>query len=165
MHRTRDGRHIALSAATQVVASRLLTMIGGEHLDGDERFASPMARASNMNALYQIIDEWVAARTADEVFAAAQEADVVIGPIYSVDDILADAQIAARNNVVRSERQVPMPAVLPSISNVVPGVPAAAPLIGQHSAEALRLAGYSEIEIERLEASRVIWNDWRRVAS
>ena len=165
MHRTKDGRHVALSAATQVVASRLLTMIGGEHLDGDERFASPMARSSNMNALYQIIDEWVAARTADEVFAAAQEADVVIGPIYSVDDILADAQIAARDNVVQSERQVPMPAVLPSISNVVPGVPAAAPLIGQHSAEALRFAGYSETEIERLEASRVIWNDRRRVPS
>ena len=46
-------------------------MIGGETLDRDERFASPQARASNMNALYQIVDEWIAQRTADEAFAAA----------------------------------------------------------------------------------------------
>ncbi len=161
MHRTRDGKHVALSAATQAVASRLLVMIGGETLDRDERFASPQARAGNMSALYGIIDAWVAERTAGEVFAAAQAADVVIGPIYSVDDILADAQIAARDNVTRSERQVPMPAVLPSIGNIKPSVPTAAPRIGQQSAEALGLAGYSETEIERLKASRLIWNDGR----
>lgn len=161
MHRTKDGRHVALSAATQAVASRLLTMIGGEQLDRDERFASPMVRAGNMNALYRIIDEWVAIRTADEVFAAAHGADVVIGPIYSVDDILADAQIAARDNVVHSGGQVPMPAVLPSISNVEPNVPAAAPTIGQHSSEALEFAGYGRAEIEHFKTSRLIWNDGR----
>ena len=161
MHRTKDGRYVALSAATQAVASRLLTMIGGETLDRDERFASPQARAGNMSALYQIIDEWIAQRTADETFAAAEDADVVIGPIYSVDDILADAQIAARDNVMNSERKVPMPAVLPSISSIKPNVPIAAPTIGQHSGEALDFAGYSEAEIERMKASRLIWNDER----
>ena len=130
-------------------------------LDRDERFASPQARAGNMSALYQIIDEWIAQRTADETFDAAEDADVVIGPIYSVDDILADAQIAARDNVMNSERKVPMPAVLPSISSVKPNVPIAAPTIGQHSGEALDFVGYSEAEIERMKASRLIWNDER----
>ena len=104
-------------------------------------------------------------RTADEVFAEAQKADVVIGPIYSVDDILADPQIAARNNIIRSERQVPMPAVLPWISNIMPNSPAPSPMIGEHSAEALRFAGYAKAEIERLNASGLMWNDGRRVAS
>ena len=85
MHRTKDGKYVAVSAATQEVASRLLVMIGGETLDRDERFASPQARASNMNVLYQIVDEWIAQRTADEAFAAGRDSDVVIGPIYSVD--------------------------------------------------------------------------------
>jgi len=165
MHRTKDGKYVALSAATQAVASRLLVMIGGETLDRDERFASPQARAGNMNVLYHIVGEWIAQRTADEAFAAAQDADVVIGPIYSVVDILADAQIAARDNVVHSRRQVPMPGTLPSISNIATSVPADAPAIGQHSAAALDLAGYSESEIERLKASGVIWIDGRRVLS
>ena len=157
MHRTKDGKHVALSAATQAVAGRLLVMIGGETLSRDERFASPQARAMNMNALYGLIDDWVGARTADEVFAAAQAADVVIGPIYSVDDILADPQIAARENIVHSERQVPMPAVLPSISGIARNGPTAAPAIGQHSTEVLRLAGYSDAEIERFKQARLIW--------
>lgn len=159
MHRTKDGKHVALSAATQAVANRMMVMIGGEALSRDERFASPQARAGNMSALYAVIDEWVGARSADEVFAAAAKADVVIGPIYSVDDILVDAQIAERGNIAHSERQVPMPAVLPSLSNVTAAVPAVAPSIGQHSAEALALAGYSETEIERFKATRLIWND------
>jgi crotonobetainyl-CoA:carnitine CoA-transferase CaiB-like acyl-CoA transferase len=164
MHRTKDGKYVALSAATQAVASRVLVMIGGEALDRDQRFASPQARAGSMNALYRIIDEWIAGRTADEVFAAAQEADVVVGPIHSVDDMLADPQIAARDNIMHSARQVPMPAVLPWISNVTPSDPAASPMIGQHSAEALEFAGYSKAEVECIEVSGLIWNDGRRMA-
>jgi crotonobetainyl-CoA:carnitine CoA-transferase CaiB-like acyl-CoA transferase len=157
MHRTRDGKHVALSAATQAVASRMMVMIGSEALSRDARFASPQARAANMSALYAIIDDWVGARSADEVFAAAQEADVVIGPIYSADDMLSDPQIVARDNIVHSERQVPMPAVLPSISGIARNGPSAAPAIGQHSAEALTLAGYGATDIERFRATGLIW--------
>jgi crotonobetainyl-CoA:carnitine CoA-transferase CaiB-like acyl-CoA transferase len=162
MHRTKDGRHVALSAATQAVASRVLTMIGGEALDRDPRFASPAARAANMSALYQIIDRWVGERTAADVLAAALEADVVIGPIYSVDDILSDTQIAARGNVVQSARQVPMPVALPSISNITRSIPAAAPAIGQHTDEALALGGFSEAEIGRFKSTGLIWHDGRQ---
>jgi crotonobetainyl-CoA:carnitine CoA-transferase CaiB-like acyl-CoA transferase len=161
MHRTSDGKHVALSAATQAVANRLLAMIGGEAFGHDSRFASPQARAGNMSELYEVIDAWVSKRTAAEVFAAARKADVVIGPIYSVDDILADVQIAARGNVVQSERQVPMPAIMPSINNCAPGIPTAAPTVGQHSAEALALAEYAAADIERFKASRLIWSDGR----
>ena len=165
MHRTKDGKYVALSAATQAVASRVLVMIGGEMLERDQRFASPQARANSMNTLYRIIDEWIAGRTADEVFAEAQKADVVVGPIYSVDDILADPQIAARDNIIRSQRQVPMPAMLPWIGNIKPNSPAPSPIIGEHSAEALQFAGYTKAEIEHLNASGLMWNDGRRVAS
>lgn len=157
MHRTRDGKHVALSAATQAVAERLMIMIGGKELAQDPRFASPMTRLDHMPALYESIDTWVAQRTAEEVFAAAREADVVIGPIYTVDDILADRQIAARGNIVRSERGVPMPGVVPTVSNTRPAVHGPGPSIGQHTAEALELAGYIENDIARLHEAGVIW--------
>lgn len=156
MHRTGDGKYLAVSAATQAVASRLIRMIGDDTLARDERFASPQARANNMDALYRVIDGWIDERSADEVLAAAEDADVVIGRIYSVDDILVDPQISVRGNIVYSDRQVPMPAPLPLVGGVAPVI-GAAPRIGEHSMEVLKLAGLGADEIVRLAASRVIW--------
>ncbi|MBK9609423.1 MAG: CoA transferase, partial [Betaproteobacteria bacterium] len=71
MHRTADGRFVAISAANQAVAYRLLRMIGGDALAQDPRFDSPATRFRNMTPLYAILDAWIGARTLAEVEALA----------------------------------------------------------------------------------------------
>ena len=45
----------------------------------------------------QVIGDWVALRTVDEVLAAMKEASVPSGPILSTADIYAEEQYQARN--------------------------------------------------------------------
>ena len=99
--RTRDSRLLTVSAATPSVADRLLVMVGGGALRDDPRFSTLAARMANMDALDAIIAEWMARHDAAEAMRLVRENDDVVGPIHDADDILADAHVAARDNVVR----------------------------------------------------------------
>lgn len=101
MPRTLDGHYITFSAASQEVAVRLLTMIGGDQLAIDPRFATADARRIHMDALYEQIDAWCATRTRGDILQQAALADVVAGPIFDATNIASDPEIAERGNLQR----------------------------------------------------------------
>ncbi len=101
MPRTLDGHYITFSAASQEVAVRLLTMIGGHPLATDPRFATAEARRIHMDALYEHINAWCATRTRSDILAQAALADVVAGPIFDAINIASDPEIAERGNLQR----------------------------------------------------------------
>ncbi|MDO8277372.1 MAG: CoA transferase [Burkholderiaceae bacterium] len=153
MHRTADGKHVAISAANQAVAVRLMRLVGGEEMVADERFATPAARAVNMAAIYAAIDQWVGERSLTAVMEAGSHADVVIGPVYDVFEILADEQIRARGNLTSQEMA---DKVERRSANIIPRIfessnpIAAAPVMGQHRAEvAVLVASAATPGVER----------------
>jgi crotonobetainyl-CoA:carnitine CoA-transferase CaiB-like acyl-CoA transferase len=138
MHPTGDGKYVAISAVTQATAMRLMNMVGGPELCADPRFATAEARSSGLADLYAQIDRWTGARTTREIQETAAAQDVVLGPIYTTDDVLADEQIAARGNIV-TVGGVPMPSVTPRLSSLEPDIRHPGRDIGQNSAEILAL--------------------------
>jgi len=117
MHPTGDGKYVAISAVTQATAMRLMHMVGGPELCADPRFATAEARSGGLADLYARIDAWTGARTTREIIETAASHDVVLGPIYTTDDVLADEQIAARGNIVTVDG-VAMPSVTPRLSGM-----------------------------------------------
>jgi formyl-CoA transferase len=120
MHRTKDGKYVAISAANQAVAMKLLHMIGGETLTGNPRYSSVAARAESVHEIYSLLDAWVGAHSLAEVLEAAAASDVVIGPIYETSDILANPHITARGNLIEIEtrdgQSMTMPQAVPRLS-------------------------------------------------
>ncbi len=143
MHPTGDGKYVAISAVTQATALRLMNMVGGPELCADPRFATAEARSAGLDDLYARIDAWTGARTTEEIIETAAAQDVVLGPIYTTDDILADEQIAARRNIVTvpdtDGRPLAMPSVTPQLSSSTPAITHSGPRIDQHKAAVLRL--------------------------
>jgi crotonobetainyl-CoA:carnitine CoA-transferase CaiB-like acyl-CoA transferase len=129
MHPTAEGKYVAISAVTQATAMRLMNMVGGPELCADPRYATPEARSTGLSELYAKIDAWTGARTTPQILETAASQDVVLGPIYSTDDILADAQIAARGAIV-SANGLLQPNVTPRFSGLEPAEPKPAPTIG-----------------------------------
>ncbi|MBI1800428.1 MAG: CoA transferase [Chloroflexi bacterium] len=86
----------------------------------DERFATLPARTANADALYAIIDEWARTKTAAELMATLDAAQVPADVIASVADLFADPHIQARANIVRvpDERvgALAVPGVIPKMS-------------------------------------------------
>src|ERR1700722_5932355 len=136
MHPTGDGKYVAISAVTQATAMRLMHMVGGPELCADPRFATAEARSGGLADLYARIDRWTGARTTPEILETAASHDVVLGPVYTTDDVLADEQIAARGNIVTVDG-VAMPSVTPRLSGMDGTIRGVGPEVGANNAEIL----------------------------
>ena len=151
--RTRDG-HLTVGANTQRLWERLCAAIGREDLLADERFAVNADRMANRAELQAELEETLAARGTDEWVATLEEAGVPAGPIHDYAEVFADPHTQAREMEVEMEhaeegtvRGLGIPVKL---SETPGSVRRAAPLLGQHTAEVLREAGFAEAEIEAL---------------
>ncbi|AZM93648.1 CoA transferase [Streptomyces sp. W1SF4] len=99
-YRCRDGRWVAVSTSTQSVAERVMRLVGRAHLIEEPWFATGSGRAEHVEELDAAVGGWIAARGADEVVAAFEEAEAAVAPVYSAADIAADPQFAALGTVV-----------------------------------------------------------------
>ena len=133
MHPTGDGKYVAISAVTQATAMRLMNMVGGPELCADPRYATAEARSTGLSELYARIDAWTGARTTQQILETAAAHDVVLGPIYTTSDILADEQVAARGNVIEVGG-VAMPSVTPRLSGLGAEVRNLGPAVGADNA-------------------------------
>ncbi|MBI3734314.1 MAG: CoA transferase [Chloroflexi bacterium] len=117
---TADGQWIAINANTDRLWRRWARVMERDDLLTDERFATLPARTANADALYAIIDEWARTKTAAELMATLDAAQVPADVIASVADLFADPHIQARANIVRvpDERvgALAVPGVIPKMS-------------------------------------------------
>jgi crotonobetainyl-CoA:carnitine CoA-transferase CaiB-like acyl-CoA transferase len=163
MHRAKDGQYVAISAASQPVMARLLEMVGGPALRDDPRYATASARAQGLDALYEVIDRWIGDRTAPEILELSLRHDVVIGAVFTTDDMNRSAQMKARGNLraLPSEdgTMIPMPGVVPHISGLDPELSHAGPALGRDSERVLREAGFTPEHIATLLADGTVAGD------
>ncbi len=96
-YRCRDGRWVGISASSDSVAGRVMTLLG---LGDDPRFATFAGRVEHRDELESAMRDWCAARTRREVLAAFEEAEAAIGPVLDMADIAADPHFTARQAVV-----------------------------------------------------------------
>ncbi|GGS20365.1 CoA transferase [Streptomyces aureoverticillatus] len=100
IYRCRDGHWLAVSTSAQSIAERVMRLVGSPQLIEEPWFASGSGRAEHVEELDAVVGTWIAARDADEVIAAFEEAEAAVAPIYSAADIAADPQFAALGTVV-----------------------------------------------------------------
>jgi crotonobetainyl-CoA:carnitine CoA-transferase CaiB-like acyl-CoA transferase len=93
-YRARDGRWIAISTTAESVAQRVMALIG---LGGDPRVTSFAARVEHRELVDTTLSAWIAARDADDVLAAFEEAHAAAAPVHAMGDVLADPHLAARD--------------------------------------------------------------------
>jgi crotonobetainyl-CoA:carnitine CoA-transferase CaiB-like acyl-CoA transferase len=140
---TKDGKYIAISAASQEVAMRLLHLIGGPELANHPHYATPKDRADHMKDLYIKLNAWVATKTQEEILRIAKEADIVVGPIYNALDIVHEPMVIERNNLatmqLTGQKEVLQAVRIPKASGIRQVDLCNAPDLGVHTSDFIQL--------------------------
>ena len=159
-YRTKDGRYVALSASTQKMAERVVRAIGRPELVDDPRYRTNADRVKNAEWIDGIVGEFVARRTQAENVAFFEAAEVTIGPIYDVGQILEDPHFTAREVLAdypdADMGAYPMHHVVPRLGGTPGAIRAPAPRLGEHNREVLARAGVDEARYAGLVAAGVV---------
>jgi len=159
-YRCKDGRYVGLSASTQKMAERVLRSIGRPELVDDPRYRTNAGRVKHAEELDALIGAFIAERTQAENVAFFEQAEVTIGPIYDVTQILEDPHVIEREILAdypdADMGSFPMHHVVPRLSGTPGSIRTPAPRLGEHSEEILKSLGLKDTEIKALRAKGVV---------
>lgn len=152
---TADG-WLTVACAKQKFWLALCDALERTELAEDERFRTLDARYEHREELLAILRPIFRARSTSDVLERLGQAGVPSGRVNNVTEALQDPQVEARGGVIAYEhprfgevREIASPLRL---SEAVPDY-RRGPTLGEHTAALAReLCGYSDSEIERLEA-------------
>ncbi len=154
--KTSDG-FINIGAPNQSNFERLCHALGREELIAREEYKDNASRLTNREQLETDLEETMTKRTREHWLQVLEEAGVPAGPILDMAEVWADPQVQTRGMDAPVEhptagtvRNIGLAAKLYSTPGKVYGP---APLLGEHTSEVLKQAGYSEDEITGLVAA------------
>jgi crotonobetainyl-CoA:carnitine CoA-transferase CaiB-like acyl-CoA transferase len=151
--RCRDG-YITLGAANERLFRRLCDVLGHPEWSTMPEFADSAARLRNRQRLTDRIEEITTTESCAHWLQLLDANDIPCGPINDYARVFTDPQVVARDMVVDTDhptlgRLKTLGSPL-KLSATPPQVGRAAPRLGEHTAEVLREAGFTDVEIAEL---------------
>lgn len=157
---TQEGENIVIAGNGDAIFKRLMLAIGRDDLANDPQLARNDGRVPRTAEIDVAIGEFTARHSIDQALAILQAADVPVGKIYSVRDMLQDPQFLARKMFEQHQFADGTPVKLPAVSPKLSATPGQTrwlgPSLGQHNDEVLQQMGYSADEIDLLRQDGVI---------
>ncbi len=159
-YQTADGQYLHVVVNDRQWPS-FCEVLGMPELASDPDFANNRARVTNRDRVNDEISRRMRARPAGEWLALFDAEGLPAGPVNSLDQVLADPQVKAREMVQSFEH--PVAGVVKAVdmpfrfSEDGTHIRSAPPLLGEHTEEVLRgLLGYSGEEMDRLKSEGVV---------
>lgn len=157
---TADGE-IMIAAGNDALWAKFCQTAGLESLITDERFVTNPLRNKHYDALRPLVAAAVLEKTTEEWMALLDAAGVPNGPINTIDKVVENEQVLAREMIVEVEHPVAgklrMPGIPIKLSETPGSIRMPAPVLGQHTVDIMEeLLGLSDEEIEILKAGKVI---------
>jgi crotonobetainyl-CoA:carnitine CoA-transferase CaiB-like acyl-CoA transferase len=142
----RDG-HLVLAVGNDEQFARFCDVLERPDLARDERFKTNAGRVRNNATLTPVLAEILAGREREHWVQACARAGVPCGPINTVPEVFADAQIKHRGMLIEIAHAVagavPQVASPMRFANAPLVYERAPPLLGEHTEEILRELGWT----------------------
>ena len=146
-YETADARHISLAALEPKFFSQL-----ARALELEDRFVSRQYDRRLWPEMRAAIAHAVRQHTRDEWCLRLQGSDACFAPVLSFEEAPGHPHALARDAFVTVDGVV-QPAPAPRFDRTPAAQPGPAPQVGQHTRQVLREAGYTNDEVQALQAS------------
>lgn len=163
LYRSADGRWTVIAANQDSVFARLCAVMERPELVTDPRFRSHTARGRHQDEIDAIVADWAGQHDAETLTRLLEDAGVVVGPVNTVAEVVADPQLRARDMLVphfdeATGTDVLGPGVVPKLSATPGSVRwAGPPRPGTHNEEVYgELLGLDRSQLDALAAADVI---------
>jgi formyl-CoA transferase len=148
---TRDGHVVMVGAFKLNPLREICRGLGIEDLSTDPRFATHDLQVEHRALLQARFREEFGRRTTDEVVAALESVDILCSRINSMEEALADPQVAHNGMIVEMHHPDVGPIKSIGIPVKLDGTPGsvrrAPPRLGEHTREVLTGLGFTDDEI------------------
>lgn len=153
---TLDG-HLSMMVLTDRQWRSFFEAVGRPEVMDDPRFQAMAPRTQNLEALYAKVEDILKTRTTAEWVECLEAADIPVASIETMESLITNEHLAGSGFYQQTDHPSEGPirtiAKTSNWSRTQPRPTRPTPRLGEHSAEVLAEAGYSEPEIARMFAS------------
>lgn len=159
-YRCLDGKYVVIGGNGDSIFQRLMTAAGYPAMAQDPALASNSGRVEHEVSIDKALCDWCAANNASHILHILDLNRVPGGPIYNVEDMVADPHFNARGlfeNVQINGETLKIPAILPKLDKTPGSTRWPGPELGSHNQHVLNeILGLSEVELTQLAQDGVI---------
>lgn len=155
VYETKDGKHISIGALEPWFFARLCGLVGREDF-----IENQLAEGEKREEIRKCFRETFLTRTRDEWVETLRREDVCVAPVYSIEELVSDPQLAARGIICEmphpelgSVRQV---GSMIRLSDSPAEVKNWCMRFGQHTNDIMRELGHDRAEIQTLRRKGAI---------
>lgn len=149
---TKDG-WINVGSASQGLWEKLIVLLGVPELLEDDRFTDPNLRRTNLDDLNDILTEHFRRDDTAIWVERLEEAGIPSGPVLDIGEMISHPQVLARGMVQEIEEGLRVIGHPVKYEGTPASIQRGAPKLGEHTADVLLEAGYSNQDIQTLAAN------------
>src|SRR5919201_4221826 len=162
IYETKDGKLLTIGCTEPWLWANFCRAIGRPDFERFARQPDQLVRAANREeqAAREEIEKIIRTRDRDDWYERLVKADVCVGKVYDVEEMVRDPQINHRQMIVEAEHpthgRVRQVGIAIKLSETPGSVRSAAPLPGEHTDLVLKDLGLSAADIARLHEKKVV---------
>ena len=160
MYQTKDGKWVTVVASSDPIFKRLCDAIHKPEWASNEKFHTNPQRCINVKELDLEISQWFVNKNYSEIESIFNQAAIPYTKVYDIQDVLHDAQVKARDGIIRlSDKDlgsIPAPCSVPRISDIPQTQIKTGPNTGEDNNNFYKGLGLSDEEVESLGKSSII---------
>jgi alpha-methylacyl-CoA racemase len=153
VYEAKDGKWLSIGCIEPWFWSELC-----KALDREDFIPQQMNREKHPE-IFEALRRKFKEKSRDEWFEELRQRDICVGPVYAIDEVFDDPHVQARGMVTEVQHPefgpIKQVGVGPKFSETPGAVRTTAPKRGEHTADLLREAGYSDAEIEEMKAGGI----------
>jgi crotonobetainyl-CoA:carnitine CoA-transferase CaiB-like acyl-CoA transferase len=154
---TKDNRWIAIACTNDKIYERLADAMTASDMSAPQDWATLSNREAARVDVDAHVGRWTASLSKADVLRICEDFQVPCGPLYAIDEIFADPQYAARENIARVADPrlgtLAVANVVPRLSETPGGIDHLGPPLGVNNAEIFEtLLGLQPDQLARMKA-------------